>query len=519
MLAILLFGCDGVAKSEADSAGVSGNDYEPPYGDDSASAGSDDSGTPSDTAPPEQEESFLSLLPAATNAYVFVANPDRDTVTRVSVPSLSVITAPVGHLPVSVVTTPDFTMAATFNVGDNTVSVIEADDLDDITNVSVRNNMNRMELSPDGRWALLFNDPHVELDYPPASGGTLSYDEVSLVNLEKRACTPVVVGFQPKDVAFTPDGSLAVLVSDAYLGTIDLSTDVAGEPARFEVSDDLIDPPEAQEIVVSPDGAYAFVRQFGESTLVVIDLETGTRSLLDVGDNPTDLDLTPDGTKAVAVARGSNELWIYDATDPLGVLPDVVAMPATESFGSVIMNPAKSNAILFSNATADSTHYGAWSLVDDSIAVRALVKPIDTIAISPDGGTALVIHTLANGPDLDPDSGFYDKHALTLLDLDTSITNALALAAKPIAYANSDDGSTGFFAMEGVPEIVALDYGKLIAEPMALSSDPVFLGVLPQTNTAWVSQEHDLGRISFYSPPDTIQTLTGFELNSAIETD
>jgi DNA-binding beta-propeller fold protein YncE len=516
MISIFLFACSADegfnGMEDMGDTGYYGN-----ASDDSAS--SDDSGTMGeDTAPPEQEESFLALLPAATDGYVFVANPDRDTVTRVAMPSLSVITATVGHIPVSVVTTPDFTMAATFNVGDNTVSVIEAASLE-VTDVPVRNNMNRMVLSPDGRWALLYNDPNVELDYPPASEGTLSYDEVSLVNLQDRACTPVVVGFQPKDVAFTPDGSLAVLVSDAYLGTIDLSTDEAGDPVRFEVSDDLLDPPEAQEVVVSPDGAYAFVRQFGASTLVVVDLATGQRSLLDVGDNPTDLDLTPDGQKAIAIARGSNEIWIYDTQDPLGVLPDVVAMPASESFGSVIMNPAKSNAILFSNATADSTHYGAWSLVDDSIAVRPLVKPIDTVSISPDGGTALVIHTLANGPDVDPGSSFYNKYAITLVDLDTSITNAMSLAGEPIAYANSDDGSTGFFAMDGVPEIVALDYDKLIPQSMPLASNPIFLGVLPDSNTAWVSQEHELGRISFYAPPSTIQTLTGFELNSAIETD
>jgi hypothetical protein len=42
---------------------------------------------------------------------------------------------------------------------------------------------------------------------------------------------------------------------------------------------------------------------FGASTLVVVDLVTGQRSLLDVGDNPTDLDLTPDGTKAIGRAR------------------------------------------------------------------------------------------------------------------------------------------------------------------------------------------------------------------------
>ena len=513
MIAILLLACDGDSAFNMGEDDMGDTGYNGAPSDDSGTAG-DDSGT----LPPEDEESFPALLPAATDGYVFVANPDRDTVTRVSVPSLSVITAPVGHIPVSVVTTPDFTRAATFNVGDNTVSVIEAAALE-VTEVGVRNNMNRMVLSPDGRWALLYNDPDVELDYPAASEGTLSYNEVSLVNLANRACTPVVVGFQPKDVAFTPDGSLAVLVSDAYLGTIDLSTDKAGDPVRFEVSDDLLDPPEAQEVVVSPDGAYAFVRQFGASSLVVIDLASGQRSLLDVGDNPTDLDLTPDGQRAIAVARGSNEIWIYDTEDPLGVLPDVVAMPAAESFGSVIMNPTQSNAILFSNATADSSHYGAWSLADDSIIVRPLVKPIDAVAISPSGGTALIIHTLANGPDLDPSSSFYNKYAVTLIDRASSITNEIELAGEPLAYANSDDGSTGFFVMHDVPLITAFDYETLIDEPLPLPSNPIFLGVLPDSNTAWVSQEHDLGRISFYSPPSTIQTLTGFELNSQIETD
>jgi hypothetical protein len=35
---------------------------------------------------------------------------------------------------------------------------------------------------------------------------------------------------------------------------------------------------------------------------------------------------------------------------------------------------------------------------------------------------------------------------------------------------------------------------------------------------AWVSQEHPLGRITFYDPDDaSLETLTGFELNAAIE--
>jgi hypothetical protein len=46
------------------------------------------------------------------------------------------------------------------------------------------------------------------------------------------------------------------------------------------------------------------------------------------------------------------------------------------------------------------------------------------------------------------------------------------------------------------------------------------LGVLPGGNTAWVSQDHTLGRLSFYEPStDSLDTITGFELNSEIEHD
>ena len=47
---------------------------------------------------PEEEEELLALLPATTPEFVFVANPDRNTVTRISVPDLSVITTEVPSL-------------------------------------------------------------------------------------------------------------------------------------------------------------------------------------------------------------------------------------------------------------------------------------------------------------------------------------------------------------------------------------------------------------------------------------
>ena len=72
--------------------------------------------------------------------------------------------------------------------------------------------------------------------------------------------------------------------------------------------------------------------------------------------------------------------------------------------------------------------------------------------------------------------------------------------------------------MEGEPYLEILDYSTLIHEQVVLKSLPVFMGALPETNTAFISQEHRLGRISFFdADTDELNTITGFELNADIE--
>ena len=67
--------------------------------------------------------------------------------------------------------------------------------------------------------------------------------------------------------------------------------------------------------------------------------------------------------------------------------------------------------------------------------------------------------------------------------------------------------------------VEVLDLQTLLYDEIELKSAPVHVGVLPETRTAFVSQEHELGRISFIDvEADLVQTITGFELNSAIET-
>ena len=492
----------GMANSEADMAFDSDS-----YGEEAAP----DAGTTDDGYGSEEEKSILGLRPASTNQYVFVANSDRDTVTRIDVATLEVMTASVGVYPSMVVTSADYTTAVTFNAGSDSISVVDTQTLA-VTEVEIRSNLNQMKISPDGRWVICYHDASAEDDGRVA--GAISYNEISVVDIESLNHFETVVGAFPHDVQFTSDSLVAVMVSDDYLAVIDLDPD-GPTTQRIPLSDQSVDALTAEEVLLDPDGQYAIVRQYGAQNLVLVNLLEGVTSSLSVGSNPTDMDLSGSGDEAIVVARGSGELWIYDLDDPEGD-PDVVTLPEAMVFGSLVMTPDDERGFLFTTAI-DQALYGVWDRMTNEVTVRSLVKPISSFEVSPDGLTGVVFHPQTNG-DLKWDSPFFNHYAMTLIDLSDLFTNPIRLDGKPMAYDNIDDGTRGFVVLEEMPHLIIMDYETLIHDEISLPSEPTFLGILPQTPTVYVSQEHALGRISFFdSVADEIQTITGFELNAAIE--
>ncbi len=497
-------GDSGWAGAEADAAydGADGSD---------GGGGWDTGGY----APEEPDEDGI-LPPATTDAYVFVANPERNTVTRISASTLAVITTEVGVDPQVVHTTQDYKTAAVFNLGSDSVSIIDAESLE-TTHVDVRPNLNQMVLSPDGGFVACFHDANVR-DDSGLDDGALSFNEVSLVDLAGKVHHPMVVGFNPREIRFTADGKTMVVVSDSYLAIVDLAAETP-EPIRVRISDDTVDPPTAEELVITPDGQHAIVRQFGGEDLVVVGLKDFSVQRVDVGDDPTDIDVTPDGTRAVAVARGSHELWVYDLSD-IFATPTTVPLPASDVLGSLVLSPDGTKGLLYSTASGLS-RFASWDLSDPDPATAVTsyssVKPIQSVRISPSGNTALMLHDDSNG-DTSSDSVFYDQFALTLLSLSDFFANPIRLPGEPEESALSDDGALGFLIMKDDNHLLQLDFTTLIHESIELKSIAQHVGVLPESQTVYISQEHELGRISFYdAQARTIQTVTGFELNSGIE--
>lgn len=474
-----------------------------------------------DTGPPESEDDFLALKPSQTDVYVFVANPALGTITRITVDTLDVLTTDVGSDPRVVLTTPDYDTAVVFNRGDDSISVVDADTLDRF-DIGVRDDLNNMVMSRNGQWVALWHDRAAEQPDDPPPSGLQSFNEASFVDIDTAEHFPMAVGFNPRNIVFSNDSTLAVVVSDEYLALVDL-TDAFPQPQLVQVADDPLDPPIAEEVALSPNGQYAFVRQFGADDLVVVDLETHLVDRLPVGINPTDLDLTPDGTRAVVVSRGSGQVFVFDTQNPF-LAPDVLDLPPGVTLGSVLLSPAGDQAVLYSTASLEPL-YATWNLDTDEITLRGLVKPIAAMAVTPTGGSLLVFHTLEDAVDADPGSPFNGEWAVSLIDFEDFRANPILLPAEPIGYANAGSGERGYLVLDGVPLLAVLDYRTLLFDEYTLRSDPVFIGVLPDLDlfdgdepAAWVSQEHPLGRISFFDPDETsLETITGFELNSQIE--
>jgi DNA-binding beta-propeller fold protein YncE len=253
-----------------------------------------------------------------------------------------------------------------------------------------------------------------------------------------------------------------------------------------------------------------------------VDLAARTSRSVPVGADPTDLDLLPDGSGAVVVSRGAGEVAVFDFDDPTA--PErVIRVPEGTRLGAASF-AADDRAVLYSTVTSVA-RFAVWDTVTDTMLLQPLLKPATGVSRTPDGSSLLVAHGPADRDDGLTPEPYRRRPALSLVSLTDFRSNTIGLASPVLSMASSADGQRGYVVLEEEPVIEILDHRQLTFESVTLRSVPEFLGVLPDLDgaggdepAAWVSQAHPLGRLSFYDPDDgRLQTITGFELNAAIE--
>lgn len=461
-------------------------------------------------APAEEEEERMLLRPAQAGPYVLTVDSMAGRMTRIDGHTHQVDSLSLGQRP-GMVQVSARDLVVVHDSGLDAVHLLDAETLAYET-VEVWEDLDRMALSPDGRWALLWRAEDLEED---EQGGMASYSVVSLVDLDTGEHWPAPIGFFPRKATFSADSTRAVMISDGILASFDL-TEEAPWPALIHLGESLEDAPATGEALLSDDGQRAVVRMDDEPHLAVIDLDTEELEWLELDQVPTDLDLLFDGT-AMVVLRAAQQLQELDL-DELRVL-EVWDLP--EAYGQILLTPFGRTGLLYTTAQPLAS-LGVWERGEDTVLRLPLVKPVEEVSMDPTGETVLVFHTYEDSPEADPDSPFRDSDALTLMHVGDLHTHPLKLSTPPMGYAHGELGRSGYLILEGQQWLEALDYERLLYEEIPLRSPPVFLGTLPargsEAPVAWITQSHQLGRISFWYPQEQVlETITGYELNAGVE--
>jgi hypothetical protein len=542
----------------------------------SSSGGAADAGLPAET---KAEDNYKS--PVATGNLVWIANPTSGLVAYIDAATFTVQTVQAGNGPTYLAAVPDTTddVAIVLNVlsQDATLLRNHAGMLSATTFPSTAD-ANSWAISNSGRWALAWTNAAFVSNADPTEG----FQDVAVLDLHGMV-QPITlsVGYRPSQFAFSSDESKAFAVTQDGISVIDLvdgtqptvtanyalsasggqampdagAPDGSGEasmtdgPSSAEAStgdgstedvatvppvplDDGGPPTSTPDVSFTPDGAYALVRSDGVAAITVVSLKDGTSVAVPLPSAPTDLDLSPDGTFALAVLRDSSQV----VTLPIpGVFTAPMSFTTTtiagELIGRAIVTAKQSSgqqlALLFTTVAPVDRLTVMTLGPSPSYRVVQLHDPVYAVFPTPDAQNAVVLHNVTP----DPASGIEGAFSIVPIAVDLP-TKIVGVPAPPTAVALSPtsdralvtvkDTNTGTFGlyMGLMPSLQVLQY--------PLASPPIAVGIVAGADRGYVAQDYTEGRITFVdlgSPGcdagtacTQARTITGFDLSARVVT-
>jgi len=498
--------------------------------------------------PPETELESSYEVPVATGHFIWVANPQSGRVAYINAATLEVHTIEAGNAPTYMAAIPGSDDAViVLNVLSDDATVLRAvsGGLEAPQTVrGVAHGANALTVASDGSWAIAWTDARRIKNADPFEG----YQDLTLIKLDRQAPAKTIVssGFRPVSVAFAADGSKAFAVTEDGITVIDLTS--ASGPRVVKnviVTDDPTEDADTRDVSVTPNGGLALIRHEGSAAIGIIDLASGVRSTLTLSGAVTDLDLTSDGKRAVAVVRDTSEVAILplDAGVPASSAVSHVTV-AGEIVGSVALAPGGNTALLYSNAIAleritvltlaptpsyrvVKLHAPVLSVFPSGDAANAVVLHAETAPPTPDAGTPTADGGAADGGALGdagatPPTGPRAGRAFSLVPLTADLPARIQTTdAPPESVVLSPDGKRTLITIQDdVKHVYAVYMGlfpTLEVQRFGLASPPIAAGVVAGAGRGYVAQKHPEGRITFVTlDSGEARTLTGFELGSRV---
>lgn len=492
----------------------------------------------SDGLPPEVEEKRTFLRPAASKNFVFALSPDGDSVAVVDPLTLAIRAVRLPENPVALEVVPGEDRVVVVSHHGRAISHLDVDAAATrLVSVSTPRRFPALSLSADGQWAVLWTpDGNV-----PDAGAEGVVGLVNVASLGAGEAPPVVefaAGRRHTDVFFRMEGQVAkeaVIVGHQEIVIIELKANP--EPVRISLPEthaQLV----GREALSPPGGSLVLLRSLASADIGVLDVASRGFSVLSLPGVASDLDLTADGSHAVAVLRetsqlarfalpAGDDLQVHDVSLPGSDCPADVD-PCLVAPGQAVLTPDGKAAAVFTNARK-SESFGWLDFETGRFkAFSRLQKLVRTVGISPDGTHVIVLHRP------DPNSTVADDYerrvdraeGYSVVDLAADVAQ-LKLTDKvaPLEFVWALDGKHAAVTLRNDAarawRVEAINLKTLIVSTLDLASAPQFAGPLPGLSSdarVWVTQEHSAGRISFVDlAARTVRTATGYELNSEIE--
>jgi len=204
--------------------------------------------------------------------------------------------------------------------------------IDSVT-VDVHIDANAWAISASGHFAIAWSNAEL-VNHPDPTDG---FQDVTVIDLSATppVATRLSVGYRPARFFVSSDEKRAFAVTEPGVSVIEL--DAPGGPSvsrDVAVSEDPLDNPASRDVSITPDGAYALVRRDGSREVGIVSIATGQIASIELGGPVTDLDLSEDGARAIAVVREPASALDGGATNDAGPLDAGVATDAAPASDS-----------------------------------------------------------------------------------------------------------------------------------------------------------------------------------------
>jgi hypothetical protein len=370
----------------------------------------------------------------------------------------------------------------------------------------VPGHLNAMTFTPDGDTAVAYLDDAQSIDN--ATGPLIDLSEILLVDLNNGDTSSISVGFMPRNVLFTRDGTRAVVMSRSTVVVVDLEERAVSIEYPLTLDADIeIDPSAA---VLSPDDRYVMIAIEGTQDLYKLDLEVVSIDMEGLEGIPSDMATDHTFAQTVVVYGDRAQVDIITEHDFIERVSLEIDDPATD------IAMSEGQAVLFNSSHMDVKDIIRVDLESKETVEYVAANPVHSLQLTPQGDYAVAV--LRPETEYGYGSSGLDQYqdnrwGLAVADMLSDNIVSLVLESAPVGLEviEKDDGAFALLLLDGVDSLIQVN----LAEPgnyetIELPSTPAGIDASPDGGFT-IAHVSALGQVSFLDPASgDIRTTGGF---------